>query len=93
MINDFASNRTNLTILQFIIYGIISYVFYALFGWGKLSIILILVYVLQFITRVKGVADGMVIRQIMLDNKLKANEVIEKIKKEAENARKNNNIN
>ena len=53
----------------------------------------ILLYGIQFITRTKGVADGMVFRQLMLDHSMKANEIVEKIKEQAEEAKKNNDIN
>ena len=43
---------------------------------------------IQFITRTKAVADGMMFRQIMLDNQVDANEVVKMIKKEADRMNK-----
>ena len=43
---------------------------------------------IQFITRIKAVSDGMVFRQLMSDHNMKANEIVERIKEEAEKIKK-----
>ena len=52
---------------------------------------------IQFVTRAKSIADGMVFRQIMFDNEMDnimgTNEVLEKIKEEAKRAKRENDIN
>ena len=53
----------------------------------------ILLFGIQFVTRTKAVADGMVLRQLMVNYNLKANEIVEKMKEQAEEAKKNNDIN
>ena len=61
--------------------------------WQKMSIIFVVLFLIQFITRTKAVADGMVLRQLMVNYNLKANEIVEKMKEQAEEAKKNNDIN
>ena len=54
----------------------------------KLIIMFALLFGIQFITRVKAVSDGMVFRQLMSDHNMKANEIVERIKEEAEKIKK-----
>ena len=56
--------------------------------WQKMSIIFVVLFLIQFITRTKAVADGMVIRQIMVDNQLDANEIVKIMKKERDKINK-----
>ena len=93
MIAKFISNRTNLTIVQCILYLIIGYIMGQHLNLIQMGIMFILLFGIQFVTRTKGVADGMVFRQLMLDHKMKANEIVEKIKEQAKEAKKNNDIN
>ena len=87
-ITKFLSNRTNLTILQCILYFIIGSIMGEYLTWVQFGIMFIVLFIIQFITRTKAVADGMVYRQIMMDHKLKANDIIEKIKEQVDNAKK-----
>ena len=52
--------------------------------WIELGVMFIVMFSIQFITRTKAVADGMMFRQIMFDNEMDnimgTNEVLEKIK-------------
>jgi hypothetical protein len=43
---------------------------------------------IQFITRTKAVADGIMFRQIMMDHEVDANEIVRMIKKEADRINK-----
>ena len=88
MITQFLSNRVNLTIFQFILYFIIGWVMSEYLSWGELGLMVIVLLLIQFITRTKAVADGMVIRQIMVDNQLSANEIIKQMKQEADRLNK-----
>jgi hypothetical protein len=72
----------NLTIFQCILYGVVGYVMGLYLTWPKLVLMLVVMYLIQFITRTKAVADGMMFRQIMLDNQVDANEIVKMIKKE-----------
>ena len=92
-ITNFLSNRGNLTIFQCVLYGVVGYVMGMYLTWPKLVLMLVVMYLIQFITRTKAVADGMMFRQIMIENEWEVNEVIQKIKQEADKARKDNNIN
>jgi len=52
--------------------------------WGKMFIMFIIMFLIQVITRTKAVADGMVFRQIMMDNQMDANDIVKKMKEEIE---------
>ena len=88
MITGFLSNRWNLTIFQCILYFIIGWVMGEHLTWIELSVMFIVMLMIQFITRTKAVADGMVIRQIMVDNQLDANEIVKMMKKEQDKINK-----
>ena len=94
MIINFLSNRLNLSVVQFILYSMLVYAM-SQYGMniGRIILFIIVVWGIQFIARIKAIADGLVMRQLMLDHKLEANEIIERIKKQAEEDRKNDNIN
>ena len=87
------SNRTNLTIVQCILYLIVGYIMSNHLDWIQLGIMFILLFGIQFITRIKAVSDGMVFRELMTDHHMDANEIVEKIKEQAEEAKRNNDIN
>ena len=93
MITNFLSSRTNLTILQCLCYFVIGWIMGEYLNWIQFGIVFVVLFIIQFITRTKAVADGMMFRQMMMDNQIEANEVIRRIKKEADRARKNNDIN
>tara|TARA_R100000664_G_C2636228_1_gene63403 strand:- start:48 stop:326 length:279 start_codon:yes stop_codon:yes gene_type:complete len=88
MITEFLSNRTNLTIFQCILYYIIGYIMGEYLSWGELVLMFIVLFGIQFITRIKGVTDGMLFRQIMMDSKVEANEVIRMIKRQQDKINK-----
>jgi len=78
-ITNFLSNRTNLTIFQCILYGIIGYIMGGHLTWIQMIILFVILFIIHFITRTKAVADGMVFRQIMIDNTIDANEIVRKL--------------
>ena len=82
MITNFLSSRTNLTIFQCILYFVIGYIMGEYLNWIQLAIMFVVMFLIQFITRTKAVADGMMFRQMMLDNQVSANEIIRKMKKD-----------
>jgi len=91
MINNiiaFMSNRWNLTIFQCLLYFIIGYVMGEHLAWSKLILMFVVILCIQFITRTKAVADGMVLRQIMMDSKVDANEIVRMMKKEQDKINK-----
>ena len=100
MINSiiaFLSSRGNLTVFQCILYFIIGYVMGEYLTWPKMGLMFVVMFGIQFVTRAKGVADGMLFRQMMFDNEMDGimgtNEVLEKIKEEAKRAKRENDIN
>ena len=87
MIN-FLSNRTNLTLVQCMIYLIIGYVMGQYLDWTKMILMFILLLGIQWITRIKAVADGMVFRQLIEHHGMNANEIVQRIKEEADKMEK-----
>ena len=90
MLTRFLSSRTNLTIFQCLLYFVIGYIMGEYLTWPKLGLMFVVMLMIQFITRTKAVADGMMFRQIMVDSNIDANEIIRRIKKEAEKMNKDN---
>ena len=86
----FLSSRGNLTIFQCILYGIVGYVMGQYLDWPRLALMLLVMYLIQFITRTKAVADGMMFRQLMIDHDMEANEFLELMKKETDKINKDN---
>ena len=74
------SSRWNLTIFQCLLYFIIGWVMGEYLTWPKLILMFAVMLCIQFITRTKAVADGMMLRQIMIDNKIDANEIVKRMK-------------
>ena len=87
------SSRWNLTIFQCILYFIIGWVMGEHLTWIEMGVMFVVMLGIQFITRTKAVADGMMFRQMMMENQWEVNDVVQKIKDEADKARKNNDIN
>ena len=87
MIN-FLSNRTNLTIFQCLLYFIIGYIMGEYLTWPKLVLMFMVMLGIQFITRTKAVADGMMFREMMIDLDVDANEIVTKLKEESERLKK-----
>jgi len=78
---SFLSSRTNLTIFQCLLYFIVGYVMGQHLTWIELGIMFIVMFGIQFITRTKSVADGMMFRQIMIDNQVDANDIVKEMQK------------
>ena len=94
MIINFLSNRVNLSVVQFILYSMLVYAM-SQYGMniGRIILFIIVVWGIQFIARIKAVADGLVMRQLMLDHKLDANDIIKKMKEQTEQHKRNDDIN
>ena len=89
---NFLSNRNNLTIFQCILYLMVGYIMGEYLSWGQMGVMFVLLFGIQFITRTKAVADGMVYRQMMIDSKVGANDLIRQMKKEMDKI-KNKDLN
>tara|TARA_R100000008_G_C3440059_1_gene93937 strand:- start:259 stop:459 length:201 start_codon:yes stop_codon:yes gene_type:complete len=57
-------------------------------NWGKLALMFIVLLAIQMITRTKAVADGMMFKQMMMDSRVDANEIIKHMKKEMDKVKK-----
>ena len=88
IIINFLSNRTNLTLVQCMLYLIIGYVMGQYLDWTRMIIMFILLLGIQWITRIKAVADGMVFHQLIEHHGMDANEIVQKIKEEADKMEK-----
>ena len=84
MLANFLSSRTNLTIFQCVLYLMIGYIMGQHLSWVELGIVYVLLFGIQFVTRVKAVSDGMVFGHMMKKNNMKANEIVERMKKDVE---------
>ena len=80
IIINFLSSRTNLTLVQCMLYLIIGYVMGQYLDWIRMIIMLCI----QFITRIKAVADGMVFHQLIEHHGMDVNEIVKRIKEEAD---------
>ena len=92
MITNFLSSRTNLTILQCLCYFVIGWIMGEYLNWIQFGIVFVVLFIIQFITRTKAVADGMMFRQMMMDSQVEANEIIRRMKKEMDKM-KNQDLN
>ena len=84
IIVNFLSSRTNLTLVQCMLYLIVGYVMGQHLGWLQLLVMLIIMLCIQFITRIKAVADGMVFHQLIEHHGMDVNEIVKRIKEEAD---------
>jgi len=89
-ITTFLSSRGNLTIFQCLLYGVVGYVMGQHLTWIQLGAMLVVMYLIQFITRTKAVADGMMFRQLMIENDMETNEFLNHMKKEMDKLNQNN---
>ena len=85
---SFLSNRTNLTVVQCMLYLIIGYVMGQYLDWVRMIIMFVLLFSIQWMTRIKAVADGMVFHQLIEHHNIDANEIVKRIKDEADKMEK-----
>ena len=83
-ITNFLSSRINLTIFQCILYFIVGYIMGEHLTWPKLGLMFVVMFVIQFITRTKAVADGMVMGHLMKKHNIKTNEFLQRMKDEVD---------
>ena len=84
----FLSSRVNLNLMQLLLYTLIGIILYDYISLKQFSVVYLMIFGIHFTTQIKATADGMVYRQIMLDHKLKANDIIEKIRKQVKEDKK-----
>ena len=85
---NFLSSRANLTIFQCLLYFIIGWIMGEYLTWPKLGLMFVVMLGIQFITRTKAVADGMVFREMMMNSQVDANEIVKRMKEEADRMNK-----
>ena len=85
---NFLSSRFNLTIFQCLLYFVIGWVMGEYLTWIELGVMFVVMFGIQFITRTKAVADGMVFREMMIDLDVDANEIVKRIKEETDKINK-----
>ena len=88
IIINFLSNRTNLTLVQYVLYLIIGYIMSQYLDWTKMIIMFILLFGIQWMTRIKAVADGMVFKELIEHHDMNANKIVQKMKDEVEKMNK-----
>ena len=93
MITNFLSNKSNLTIFQCLLYFIIGWVMGKHLTWIELGVMFVIMFLIQFITRTKAVADGMMFRQMMEDHSVDANDIVKKMKQEMDRLNKHDDLN
>ena len=84
MIINFISSRTNLTIFQCLLYFVIGWVMGEYLTWIELCVMFVVMLGIQFITRTKAVADGMVMGHLMKKHSIKTNEFLQRMKDEVD---------
>ena len=71
-----------LTILQCILYFVLGYMLKDNYDWLHMSIIFAILLGIQFITHIKGVSQGMMIHQLMIEEDDAMMKFIKKMKKD-----------
>ena len=81
---NFLSNRNNLTIFQCVLYFVIGWIMGQHLTWIELCMMFVVMVGIQFITRTKAVADGIVMGHLMKKHNIKTNEFIQRMKDEVD---------
>ena len=90
MKDTFLSNRTNLTIIQCMLYFIIGYVMSSYLSLGQFIVLFIVMALLHIVTHIKAVADGMLYNELIHNHDIGLDKLLNKWRKQAEkNAKKN----
>ena len=87
-ITNFLSSRTNLTMFQCLLYLVVGYMMGQYLDWIRLCIMYMVLFLIQFITRTKAVADGMMFRQLMLEQDMEASEFLKLMNKKVKEIKK-----
>ena len=69
MITNFLSNRTNLIILQCLLYTIVGYIMGSYLTMSEIIIVFIMILLIQFLTHIRGVSQGMLYNQLMNEDR------------------------
>ena len=88
MLLNFLSSRINLTIFQCLLYFIVGYIMGQHLTWIELGMMFIVMFGIQFITRTKAVADGMMFGHLMKEHNMETNEFLQRMKNEVDKINK-----
>ena len=69
MITNFLSNKVNLIILQCLLYFIIGHIMGSHLTMSQFIMMFVLILLLQFITHIRGVSQGMLYNQLMNEDR------------------------
>ena len=81
-LTDFLSNKTNLTILQCILYFILGYIIRDHFTGTQFFIMFITILIINFIVHIKAVSTGMMMREMMEEERHHMIEFIKELEEE-----------
>ena len=69
MITNFLSNKVNLIILQCLLYTIVGYIMGSYLTMSELIIVFVMILLIQFLTHIRGVSQGMLYNQLMNEDR------------------------
>ena len=81
-LTDFLSNKTNLTILQCILYFVLGYIIYPFFQGLQFFIVFWIILSINFIIHIKAVGTGMMMREMMEEERHHMIEFIKELEEE-----------
>ena len=84
MITNFLSNRTNLIVLQCMLYFMIGWILQDLISMSTMFVLVILIGLIQFITHIRAVASGMVYIELLKEHNKNLPKLLKKIRKESQ---------
>ena len=82
MLSNFLSSKFNLTLLQCILYAILGYLLKENYTWIQFGIVFVILLGIQFITHIKAVSTGMMLNQLMHEEKHIVSKLIKNIRKD-----------
>ena len=82
-LTNFLSNKINLTILQCILYFILGYIIHDHFTGTQFFIMFITICIINFIVHIKAVSTGMMMREMMEEERHHIVEFIKELEKES----------
>ena len=87
-LTNFLSNKTNLTILQCVLYFILGYIIHDHFTGTQFFIMFITICIINFIVHIKSVSKGMMMREMMEEERHHMIEFIKELEEESKKEKK-----
>ncbi len=87
-LTNFLSNKTNLTILQCVLYFVLGYIIHEHFTGTQFFIMFITILVINLIVHIKAVSTGMMMREMMEEERHHMIEFIKELDKESKKEKK-----